>query len=45
MATDFKNIKLTKNLKRKDYNISEDAFVFVVLTNNTKLTQKYLKFG
>ena len=45
MATDFKNIKLTKNLKGKIIIYLKMHLFFVVLTNNTKLTQKYLKFG
>ena len=43
MATDFKNIKLTKNLKRKDYNISEDAFVFCSFNKQYKINPKIFK--
>ena len=43
MATDFKNIKLAKNLKRKDCNIPEDAFVFCSFNKQYKINPKIFK--
>ena len=43
MATDFSNIQLTDNLKRKDFKISEEAFVFCSFNKQYKINQKIFK--